>query len=165
MIKRAASAGNPIRSATTTPQPPGSPGAVTQARPPFRDSVCAPCTLNATRQSRVTLLLQQEHFSFLKRAVRGPCQEKRSLTLAPKTASTRILGRRTAPFSPFLITHRVPRGLTQDPSTNYFSLSQRWCFRPGRKRLSKASRGIARPAYRHWCWVRLGRTSTTHRTR
>ena len=26
--------------------------------------------------------------------------------------STRILGRRTAPFSPFLIPHRVPHGLT-----------------------------------------------------
>ena len=33
--------------------------------------------------------------------------------------STRILGRRTAPFSPFPIPHRVPRGfLPQDPSTD-----------------------------------------------
>ena len=30
--------------------------------------------------------------------------------------STRILGRRTAPFSPFLIPDRVPRGFTLDPS-------------------------------------------------
>ena len=31
--------------------------------------------------------------------------------------STRILGRRTAPFPPFLIYNRVPHGFTQDPST------------------------------------------------
>ena len=33
-------------------------------------------------------------------------------------ASTRILGRRTAPFPPFRIPHRAPRGFTQDPSTD-----------------------------------------------
>ena len=32
--------------------------------------------------------------------------------------STRILGRRTAPCPPFLIPTRVPRGFTQDPSTD-----------------------------------------------
>ena len=32
--------------------------------------------------------------------------------------STRILGRRTAPFPTFLITNRAPHGFTQDPSTN-----------------------------------------------
>ena len=31
--------------------------------------------------------------------------------------STRISGRRTAPFTPFLISNRVPHGSTQDPST------------------------------------------------
>ena len=31
--------------------------------------------------------------------------------------STRILGRRMAPFPPFLIPDRVPLGFTQDPST------------------------------------------------
>ena len=33
-------------------------------------------------------------------------------------ASTRILGRRTAPFPPFLIPNHVPHGFTQDPSTD-----------------------------------------------
>ena len=32
--------------------------------------------------------------------------------------STRILGRRTAPFPPFLISNRVPHGLSQDSSTD-----------------------------------------------
>ena len=32
--------------------------------------------------------------------------------------STRILGRLTAPFPPFHITHRVPHGYTQYPSTD-----------------------------------------------
>ena len=32
--------------------------------------------------------------------------------------STRILGRRTAPFPPFFIPSHVPRGITQDPSTD-----------------------------------------------
>ena len=32
-------------------------------------------------------------------------------------SSTRILGRRMAPFTPFLIPNRVPHGFTQDPST------------------------------------------------
>ena len=32
--------------------------------------------------------------------------------------STRILGRRTVPFLPFLIPHHVPRGFTQYPSTD-----------------------------------------------
>ena len=38
----------------------------------------------------------------------------------PRTmqVSTRILGRRTAPFPPFLIPDRVPRGVTQDSSTD-----------------------------------------------
>ena len=31
--------------------------------------------------------------------------------------STRILGRRAAPFQPSLSPYRVPRGFTQDPST------------------------------------------------
>ena len=29
------------------------------------------------------------------------------------------MGRRTAPFPPFLIPNRVPHGFTQDPSTDY----------------------------------------------
>ena len=33
-------------------------------------------------------------------------------------ASTRILGRRTATFPRFLISNRVPRGFTQEPSTD-----------------------------------------------
>ena len=33
-------------------------------------------------------------------------------------ASTRILGRPTAPFPPFRIPHRVPRGFTQYPGTD-----------------------------------------------
>ena len=37
---------------------------------------------------------------------------------AQPQVSTRILGRRTAPFPPFLIPHRVPHGFTQDPSTD-----------------------------------------------
>ena len=32
--------------------------------------------------------------------------------------SSRILGRRTVPFPPFLIPYRVPHGFTQDPSTD-----------------------------------------------
>ena len=32
--------------------------------------------------------------------------------------STSILGRHTAPFPPFLIQYRVPRGFAQDPSTD-----------------------------------------------
>ena len=36
----------------------------------------------------------------------------------PSVRSTRILGRRTAPFPPFLIPSRVPHGFTQDPSTD-----------------------------------------------
>ena len=32
--------------------------------------------------------------------------------------STRILGRRTVPLSPFLIPNRAPRGFAQDPSTD-----------------------------------------------
>ena len=38
--------------------------------------------------------------------------------------STRILGRRTAPFSHLLIPTRVPRGFTQAPSTD---LTSPWC--------------------------------------
>ena len=34
-----------------------------------------------------------------------------------RRVSTRILGRRTAPFPPLLISYRVPHGFTQDPST------------------------------------------------
>ena len=52
-------------------------------RSPFRVSVCAAHSLNATGQSRVTLSLRQEHL----RAVRGPCQEERSLTSAQKRPS------------------------------------------------------------------------------
>ena len=32
--------------------------------------------------------------------------------------STRILGRRTAPYPPFLVPYRVPYGFTRDPSTD-----------------------------------------------
>ena len=38
--------------------------------------------------------------------------------------STRMLGRRTAPFPPFIIPYRVPHGLTQDPSTDRASAQQ-----------------------------------------
>ena len=37
---------------------------------------------------------------------------------AVRKVSTRILGRCTAPFPPFLIPNRVPHGFTQDPSTD-----------------------------------------------
>ena len=47
---------------------------------PFRVSVCAARTLNATGQPRVTLSLQKEHL----RVVCGSCQEERSLTFAQK---------------------------------------------------------------------------------
>ena len=42
---------------------------------------------------------------------------RRSLQ-AMSSVSTRILGRRTASFTPFLIPNRVPHDVTQDPSTD-----------------------------------------------
>ena len=42
---------------------------------------------------------------------------------AAPLASTRISGRRTAPFPPSLIPNRVPRGSTQDPSTDHRRLA------------------------------------------
>ena len=45
------------------------------------------------------------------------CVFSRKLT-ATDEVSTRILGRRTAPLPPFLISKRVPHGFTQDPGTD-----------------------------------------------
>ena len=42
-----------------------------------------------------------------------------------RQVSTRILGRRTALFTPFLILNLVPRGFTQDPSTDRAHLRRR----------------------------------------
>ena len=41
-----------------------------------------------------------------------------SARFVQEEVSTRILGRRTAPFPPFLISERVPHGFTQDPGTD-----------------------------------------------
>ena len=49
------------------------------------------------------------------------CDALGSYEARPAPHSTRILGRRMAPFSPFRIHHRAPHGLTQDPSTDQSS--------------------------------------------
>ena len=48
----------------------------------------------------------------------GLAAEFLSLFVLLLQVSTRILGRRTATFPPFLIPSRVPHGFTQDPSTD-----------------------------------------------
>ena len=53
--------------------------------------------------------------------------------------SARVLGRRTAPFSPFLIPNRVPHGFTHDPSTDHSTH-----LLPSRDR-SAASRRVPTP--------------------
>ena len=73
--------------------------------------------------------------------------------------STRILGRRTAPFRSFLNPFRVPHGLTQDPSTYPKILvtcccsTSALCTRIARRRSSwrrsfssTAARWVARPS-------------------
>ena len=57
--------------------------------------------------------------------------------------STRILGRRTAPFTPFLIPSCVPHGFTQDPSTD--QRGALFCRRAG-EALRKAA-AVARGAH------------------
>ena len=60
---------------------------------------------------------------FAPEARTSQCQRLRAVSRAQKgteggpLASTRILGRRTAPFPPSLISNRVPYGFTQDPGT------------------------------------------------
>ena len=46
------------------------------------------------------------------------CTWEADSTMPGRCVSTRILGRRAAPFPPLLISYRVPRGFTQDPSTD-----------------------------------------------
>ena len=54
-------------------------------------------------------------------------------------ASTRILGRRTAPFPPLLIPYSVPHGVTQDPSTDLPLRQRRWPVPPYFLRLLRIS--------------------------
>ena len=60
-------------------------------------------------------------------------------TMVPEHAqvSTRILGRRTAPFPPFLIDNRVPRGFYQDPINSTDSRGGA-CRTPARSRRSRS---------------------------
>ena len=55
-------------------------------------------------------------FGRLDALVNNACQTiRRPPTYYAPQVSTRILGRRTAPFPPFLTPCRVPHGSTQDP--------------------------------------------------
>ena len=66
--------------------------------------------------------------------------------------STRILGRRTAPFTPFLIPNRVPHGFTQDPSTD--KRGAQFCFVDGPAMSPVVP--LPRLALRRRCVVPLG---------
>ena len=54
----------------------------------------------------------------------GVCGEARLFSRVVQV-STRILGRRMVPFVPLLVPCRVPRGFTQDPSTDKSQMSDR----------------------------------------